>query len=79
MNHGILSFCVYLNLIVFYWNQTVKKAPVYILPFLYILIRGTHEATGFIDFSDGIIEFLIDIFLVFIISNRHQSCRKQLQ
>lgn len=79
MNHGILSFCVYLNLIVFYWNQTVKKAPVYILPFLYILIRGTHEATGFIDFSDGIIEFLVDIFLVFIISNRHQSCRKQLQ
>lgn len=65
MNHGILSFCVYLNLIVFYWNQTVKKAPVYILPFLYILIRGTHEATGFIDFSDGIIEFLVDVYLIY--------------
>lgn len=65
MNHGILSFCVYLNLIDFYWKEISKRKTIYLLPFAYVLIWGTNESSCLIDFSDGIMEFLVDVYLIY--------------
>lgn len=78
MNHGIISFIIYLSYINFLWKRVIQtqKDIRLLLPFIYILIRGTHEATGFIDFSDGIIEYIVDIYLMFTITNTPKLCKK---
>lgn len=75
MNHGIPSFIVYFSFILFLWDGFLKRQGnmLYLLPFIYILIRGTNEASGFIDPSNGVMEFLVDIYMIFTITKHDKE------
>lgn len=77
MNHGIPSFVIYLLFALFLYDGIKKRtgSMLPLLPFIYILIRGTNEASGFIDPSNGFMELIVDIFLIYtIVQHDEEDC-----
>lgn len=73
MNYGIPLGLVFFSLIFFLWNTAVKKTQnmIYLLPFLYLLIRGFGEFGGIIGSSSSNLDFLFDLYIIGIISIPH--------
>ena len=57
--------CLFLWLIFTLWDTAVKrnKNMVYLLPFLYLIIRGFGEFGGIIGNSSSNLDFLFDIYM----------------
>ncbi|GHT14503.1 hypothetical protein FACS189426_20910 [Bacteroidia bacterium] len=73
LNYGVISFLMYIVFISYNWSLIKKTGfiitKVYIyLPFVFILLRGFAESSGIIGSSRGAYEFLIDIYLGYIMA-----------
>lgn len=73
MNYGIPLGFIFFAFIFFLWNTAVKKTQnmIYLLPFLYLLIRGFGEFGGIIGSSSSNLDFLFDLYIIGIISIPH--------
>lgn len=70
MNYGIPLGIIFFLLIFTLWNTAVNKTRnmIYLLPFLYLLIRGFGEFGGIIGNANANLDFLFDIYIISLIS-----------
>ena len=70
MNYGIPLGILYIVMIFTMWKIAINRTKnmIYLLPFLYLLIRGFGEFGGIIGSSNANLDFLFDIYIISLIS-----------
>lgn len=78
MINGIPTGIFFIAFLCFLWNSVIKRRSdmIYLLPLLYMVIRGFGESGGIIGNSSANIEFIFDIYIVsaiFIKNNYNEN------